>query len=150
MFSSSFSPLYMDISSGWCAGTQDLSPNVNLTFTEPVYLLYAIVRGHGFDYITGFSFMYRNSSGEIITYMTIDRILVSYHVYIVSYVCMVVYRVLGWKVQMIKHFCCGHPLTLANYNLVCMNMILSLVALELISMDAHMMKVCSYMVAIVL
>ena len=76
IFSSYLSPSYMDISSGWCALGRDLSPNANLTFTEPLYLLYAVVRGDVPDYVSGFSFIYANSSGERVTYMTVDRTLV--------------------------------------------------------------------------
>ena len=62
----------MDISSVWCARSTDPSPNITLSFTEPLYLLYAVVRGDGSDYVSGFSFMYANSSGEHVTYMTVD------------------------------------------------------------------------------
>ena len=75
MFSSYLSS-YMDISNGWCAPSSDPSPTVTLSFTEPLYLLYAIVRGDGSDYVSGFSVMYENSSGEHATYMTVDGMLV--------------------------------------------------------------------------
>ena len=72
IFSSYLSSSYMDISSGWCASSTDPSPNATLSFTEPLYLLYAVVRGDGWDYVSGFSFMYANSSGERETYVTVD------------------------------------------------------------------------------
>ena len=76
MFSSSLSSLYEDISRGWCAASSDSSPTVTLSFTEPLYLLYAIVRGDGSDYVSDFSIMYENSSGEHVMYMTVDGMLV--------------------------------------------------------------------------
>ena len=67
---------FMDISLGWCASSSDSSRTVTLPFTEPLYLLYATVRGHGYDYVSEFSFMYENSSGDHVTYMTADRMMV--------------------------------------------------------------------------
>ena len=72
IFSSSLS-IRMDLSSGWCAYSTDPSPNATLSFTEPLYLVYAVVRGDGSDYVSGFSFIYANLSGERETYMTVDR-----------------------------------------------------------------------------
>ena len=65
----------MDISRGWCA-FEDSSPTVILPFTEPLYLLYAIVRGHGSDYVSEFSITYENASGENAAYMTVDGMMV--------------------------------------------------------------------------
>ena len=63
----------MDISDIWCARSSDPSPNVTLNFTEPLYLLYAVVRGYGSSYyVTNFSFVYENLSGERITYMNVN------------------------------------------------------------------------------
>ena len=62
----------MDISGGWCVGSSDLSPNVNLTFTMPLYLLHAIVRGYGSNYVSDFSLIYENASSERVTYTNVD------------------------------------------------------------------------------
>ena len=48
-----------------------------LTFTEPIYLLHAEVRGYSDHYVTRFSLIYENSFGEIVTYMNVDVFLVS-------------------------------------------------------------------------
>ena len=70
---SSYLRSYMDISSGWCAATSiDSLRTVTLTFTEPLYLFYVIARGHGSDYVSEFSITYENSSGEHMTYVTVD------------------------------------------------------------------------------
>ena len=69
----------MDISNGWCAASSDSSPTVTLPFTEPLYLLYAIVRGDRPDYVSKFSVTYENSSGEHMTYTTVDGTMVRYH-----------------------------------------------------------------------
>ena len=68
----------MNIADVWCAyvTSLDSSPNVNLTFTEPVYILYAVSRGKYdmFDeyYVTNFSIIFKNPSGENVTYMNVD------------------------------------------------------------------------------
>ena len=68
-----FSSLYpspnMDV---WCPDPLDPSPNANLTFTEPHYLLYGLFRGNQFDYIPNFSLTYESLSGEKITYTNVD------------------------------------------------------------------------------
>ena len=58
----------------WCAYVRlrDSSPNANMTFAEPLYFLYAIVRGDDDHYVTEFSLTYRNSSGDSVTYMNVD------------------------------------------------------------------------------
>ena len=59
-----------------CAILSGLS-NARLTFTEPVYLLYAEVRGYSDQYVTKFLLTYENSSGERVTYMNVDGFSVS-------------------------------------------------------------------------
>lgn len=60
----------------WCAhgSSSDPQPNVNLTFTEPVYLLYYVVRGDSNDntHVTNFSLKYENSSGGSVAYMNVN------------------------------------------------------------------------------
>ena len=60
----------------WCAHTTtlDSSPNVNMTFTEPLYLLYFVARGRDTYeyYVTNFSLIYENPSGESVTYTNVD------------------------------------------------------------------------------
>jgi len=70
----------MDISDGWCTSSIDQSPNVILTFTEPLYLLYYIARGDGRDYVTDFSLMYENLSGERVTYMNVNGVSVRHSI----------------------------------------------------------------------
>ena len=60
----------------WCSSISDSSPNVTLTFTEPVYLLYAVVRGLEAYYVTNFSLIYESPSSESVTYMSVDGISV--------------------------------------------------------------------------
>ena len=56
----------------WCTRLYDSSPNANMTFSEPLYLLFAIVRGNRYGYVTKYSLKYENSSGENVTYMNVD------------------------------------------------------------------------------
>ena len=56
----------------WCAYTSDSLPNANMTFAEPLYLLYAITRGNGDRYVTAYSLTYGDSSGESVIYMNVD------------------------------------------------------------------------------
>jgi len=70
----------MDISDGWCASLFDPSPNVNLTFTEQLYLLYFTVRGNTPDYVTNFSLIYEIPSGERVTYMNVNGVSVRYSI----------------------------------------------------------------------
>ena len=72
VFSSILGSAYMDISDGWCARSSDPSPNVTLTFTMPLNLLYAVVRGDGSDYVSDFSLIYENASSERVTYTNVD------------------------------------------------------------------------------
>ena len=53
----------------WCAWLFDSSPNVNMTFAEPLYLLYAVIRGNNNGYVTRFLLTYRNSFGDSVNYM---------------------------------------------------------------------------------
>ena len=57
----------------WCAYSTDSSPNANITFAEPLYLLYALVRGNADRYVIAFSLTYGNSSGESVIYMNVDE-----------------------------------------------------------------------------
>ena len=57
----------------WCAYTTDLLPNANMTFAEPLYLLFAVTRGNADRYVTAFSLTYGNSSGESVIYMNVDE-----------------------------------------------------------------------------
>ena len=56
----------------WCTWLSDSSPNANMTFSEPLYLLFAVVRGNNNSYVTKFSLTYENSSGENVIYMNVD------------------------------------------------------------------------------
>ena len=61
----------------WCSNISDSSPNINFTFTEPVYLPYAVVRGLTEDFfVSNFSLTYENPSGESMIYMNVDGISV--------------------------------------------------------------------------
>ena len=62
------------------------SSYVILHFTQPVYLLYVIVRGFGITF--NFSLMYENLSGERVTYMTVDGASVRNHMYNYIAACM--------------------------------------------------------------
>ena len=64
----------------WCASLSDSSQNADITFTEPLYLLYAVVRGTGIYYVTQFSLTYENSFGESVTYMNVDGDSVRYFI----------------------------------------------------------------------
>ena len=77
-----FSTIYSGLSTMdvWCAVSSDSSPNADITFTESVYLLYAVVRGTGIYYVTEFSLTYENSSGESVTYMNVDGDSVRYFI----------------------------------------------------------------------
>ena len=77
--SSSYSASYEDISNVWCSSDSDTSPNVHLTFTEPLYLLYFVARGdHTYNnYVTNFSMIYGEPSGDSVTYTNVDGISVS-------------------------------------------------------------------------
>ena len=77
-FSSTFFSNPGNISNIWCSSISDSSPNVILTFTEPLYLLYAVVRGSNMYYIPEFSIIYENSSGESVTYTNVDGVSVRY------------------------------------------------------------------------
>ena len=72
-YSTNFSR-YTSISNVWCADSEDSSPDVNLSFTEPVYLLHAVFRGRSCynNYVTNFSMVYRSPSGEDVTYMNVN------------------------------------------------------------------------------
>ena len=59
----------------WCAEHSDLSPNIKLIFTEPVYLLSAVFRGRNSIlnyYVTNFSLIYQNPSNENMIYTGVD------------------------------------------------------------------------------
>ena len=59
-----------------CANLIGLS-NVQLTFTEPIYLLHGEVRGYTDRNVTSFSLIYETSSGERVIYMNVDGFSVS-------------------------------------------------------------------------
>ena len=57
----------------WC--TDSLPAQIAaVTFTEPVYLLYAIIRGNGVNDVTTFSLSYENSSNASVPYVNVDGI----------------------------------------------------------------------------
>ena len=81
---SSFNPRPVSLMNEWCANETETSPYVILPFTQLLYLLYARVRqleSHGGCNV---SFMYANSSGHRVTYMTVDRVSVR-HTYIAAH-----------------------------------------------------------------
>ena len=47
---------------------------ITVTFPEPFYLLYAVIRGNGLDDVTRFSLSYENSSGASVPYVNVDGI----------------------------------------------------------------------------
>ena len=55
----------------WCI---DSLPTqiVTGTFPEPVYLLYAVIRGNGVNDVTRFSLSYEDSSGARVRYVNVD------------------------------------------------------------------------------
>ena len=53
----------------WCTDSLSLQI-VAVTFLEPVYLLYAVIRGNGVNDLTRFSLSYENSSGAIGSFHT--------------------------------------------------------------------------------
>ena len=62
--------LNMDV---WC--TDSLLPQIiAVTFNEPIYLLYAAIRGNGVNDVTRFSLSYENSSGARVRYVNVDGI----------------------------------------------------------------------------
>ena len=56
----------------WC--TDSLLPYVIVTFTKPVYLLYAVIRGNGLNDVTSFLLLYENSSSARVRYVNVDGI----------------------------------------------------------------------------
>ena len=67
----------MNISNAWCSNYSDTSPNANLTFTTPLHLLYAVVRGINDEFfVSNFSLTYENPSGESVVYKNVDGISV--------------------------------------------------------------------------
>ena len=64
----------------WCTWLRDQSVNANMTFAEPLYLLYAVTRGNNNGYVTKFSLTYGNSSGESVTYMDVNGNSVRYFI----------------------------------------------------------------------
>ena len=64
----------------WCAWLSDSSPNVNMTFAEPLYFLYAVISGNNDGYVTKFSLAYRNSSGDNVNYTNVNGNSVRYFI----------------------------------------------------------------------
>ena len=90
---------YRNISNVWCAHVPDTSPYVNLTFTEPVYLLSAVLRGRlniYNNYVTNFSVIYGSPSGENVTYMNVNGSSVRCFITFISYMCMIIYLIVFW------------------------------------------------------
>ena len=77
----------------WCAYSSDSTPNANVIFTEPLLLLYAVVRGNDIYYVTEFSLTYENSSGENVTYVDVDGDSVRYFIIklALQYICSYIY-----------------------------------------------------------
>ena len=71
-FSSVSASSNMDV---WCTDTL-LAQIVTVTFPEPVYLLYAVIRRNGNFDVTRFFLTYENSSGASVLYVTVDEIYV--------------------------------------------------------------------------
>ena len=66
--SSSVSPSSnMDV---WCTDALSLQ-FVTIPFPEPVYLLYAVIRGNGDNDVTRFSLSYENLSGARVIYVNV-------------------------------------------------------------------------------
>ena len=57
----------------WCTNSLSLQ-TVTVTFIEPIYLLYVVIRGNGDNDVTRFSLSYENSSGAIVSYVNVDGI----------------------------------------------------------------------------
>ena len=57
----------------WCTDTL-LAQIVTVIFPEPVYLLYAVIRGNGLNDVTRFSLSYENLSGARDRYVNVDGI----------------------------------------------------------------------------
>ena len=76
-FSTYSSTSTMDV---WCAWLSDSSPNANMTFAEPLYLLYAVIRGNNNSYATRFSLTYKNSSGDSVNYTNVNGNSVRYFI----------------------------------------------------------------------
>ena len=85
--SSTFNSSFTNISDVWCTELKDKSPHVTLNFTEPLYLLYAVIRGDPpIYYVTNFSFVYENPSVEGITYVNVNGTSVSLVIQVINYV----------------------------------------------------------------
>ena len=57
----------------WCTESS-LPQNVTVTFTEQVYLLYAVISRNGNFDVTRFSLSYENSSNASVPYVNVDEI----------------------------------------------------------------------------
>ena len=132
----------------WCPALP--SPNVTLTFTEPYYLLYIVIRRIRNSNVTTFSLSYENSSSENVTYVNVDGVYVRHLTAVIALFSYVFYSCLenNMTLMIIVLFYCGHQSILAKYNSFNMGILLSLVVLELTFMDVHTVKVCSYIAGI--
>jgi len=75
------------ITGGWCGRSRDENPNFNITFSEPVHLLYAVASGvENLYYPTEFSYHYENLSSNRIDYFNLD----GENVRFVSFACTVI------------------------------------------------------------
>ena len=64
-----------DVREAWCALAADSTPEVILTFTQPLYITYAITRGVSIYWLTEYSYFYVGSSGRSL-YTDVDGISV--------------------------------------------------------------------------
>ena len=115
-FSSVSASSNMDV---WCTDTL-LAQIVTNTFSEPVYLLYAVIRGNGVDDVTRFSLSYENLSGARVLYVNVDginvrQLTVDHKLWLFSYA---FYSCLenNMTLMIITLFCCGHQSILAEYS----------------------------------
>ena len=93
--SSIFNSSFTNISDVWCTELKDKSPRVTLNFTEPLYLLYAVIRGNPpIYYVTNFSFVYENPSVEGIAYVNVNGTSVSLVIQVII-VCICVIQFFG-------------------------------------------------------
>jgi len=60
-----------DVREVWCASGTDSTPHVILSFTEPLYIVYATTRGTSIYWVKNYSYYFVNTAGRLL-YSNVD------------------------------------------------------------------------------
>lgn len=74
-----------DVREAWCAQGTDNTPNVILTFTQPLYITYATTRGVSIYWLREYSYYIAGSSGRSL-YTDVDGTSVCEHLYLLMHI----------------------------------------------------------------